>query len=955
MKKNIKILILGIVLCVGFLIANNISASYKFNPYTRLRDYYEGAVTTSTDIVANSIDVASGTIDYLQSSSFNTASATIGVCTFPIIDGNADDVMTTDGLGVITWNPQAAAGATTTPQWTYTFPYITPATSTNVVWIQADLNASSSVYTLGFQYSNSSTSVETAFKVVGLSDLTGFDSSASSTIDNNLQVTGTLQVTGQSTTTGLAYFDGGFDVNASSTVSEDFSVKRFFTSPDTIQNVATSGETILSSFSYIDLNPDTDYVLNATPTVATGTDGQLLILHNISTFTLDFQDESNLNGSSIYHGGTDGVLGPEEILTLIFDEDHTNGAGWRTLSHPNLQSAGGAAEALQVRNVSGVSIGAGKAVYATGFNTGQNRITIDLADADDPTKMPAIGITIAVIANGANGEVIISGGLMGIDTSAFLIDALVYVDTTAGELTAARPTIDSIQKMGEVLRSNANNGIILVTGAGRVNDVPHIFASDQISATTSLSVASTSPETAFVVADATSTLYTLRVMQDLDVATGTLFVDASNGYVGISTTTPSEKLDIQGNLRVDGNASTSGTLSVGNYTFPTADGTNTQVLTTNGSGVLTWNAQSGGGATTTPQWTYTSPYITPATSTNDVWIQGDLNASSSLFTQGIQYSNSSTSIETALRVVGIPTFTADLVVEGTASSTFAGDLEVTDDLLVDEIFVTTAVDFPANSILEGDILFSTACASGNHYYLNGNDLACEADENTIYTAGGTLLDLTTGTFSINEGTLTDERICEYELTGTQLECTLVKDGSGDCASGAVCLGDHTHSQYLLLTGGALTGDLSIADSLLVSGNSTTTGDATTTNFAVLGSASTSDSLYVNDDRIIGYESRCFGWASSTEEDDNVTVFRPQQDITVSSSTCETTGGTSVVMTLSDGTNSMPAITCLPGQTSSIGSLSNNTWNAYEKMELDTGTVTGEVDWFLYCIYYSFDK
>lgn len=37
-------------------------------------------------------------------------------------------------------------------------------------------------------------------------------------------------------------------------------------------------------------------------------------------------------------------------------------------------------------------------------------------------------------------------------------------------------------------------------------------------------------------------------------------------------------------------------------------------------------------------------------------------------------------------------------------------------------------DITADEISEGKIAFSTACAAGNHYYLNGNDLACEADD-----------------------------------------------------------------------------------------------------------------------------------------------------------------------------------------------------------------------------------
>ncbi len=45
----------------------------------------------------------------------------------------------------------------------------------------------------------------------------------------------------------------------------------------------------------------------------------------------------------------------------------------------------------------------------------------------------------------------------------------------------------------------------------------------------------------------------------------------------------------------DGNGGTSGTWTVGNYTLPTADGTNGQVLKTNGSGTVSWDDDSGNG------------------------------------------------------------------------------------------------------------------------------------------------------------------------------------------------------------------------------------------------------------------------------------------------------------------------------------------------------------------------
>lgn len=90
------------------------------------------------------------------------------------------------------------------------------------------------------------------------------------------------------------------------------------------------------------------------------------------------------------------------------------------------------------------------------------------------------------------------------------------------------------------------------------------------------------------------------------------------------------------------------------------------------------------------------------------------------------------------------------------------------------------------------------CSAGQ--YPLGVDAAgavqdCTAETDTTYTAGGDLLDLTGTVFQINEGVLVDERICNFEQTGSLLECNLNTDGSGDCMSGAVCLGDHTHSAY----------------------------------------------------------------------------------------------------------------------------------------------------------------
>jgi hypothetical protein len=73
------------------------------------------------------------------------------------------------------------------------------------------------------------------------------------------------------------------------------------------------------------------------------------------------------------------------------------------------------------------------------------------------------------------------------------------------------------------------------------------------------------------------------------VNSSNLFNNGSN--LGIGTATPTEKLDVAGNVK------TTGTLTSGTVTFPNTHGTNGQVLTTTGSGALTWTTPSGGGIT----------------------------------------------------------------------------------------------------------------------------------------------------------------------------------------------------------------------------------------------------------------------------------------------------------------------------------------------------------------------
>ncbi len=97
----------------------------------------------------------------------------------------------------------------------------------------------------------------------------------------------------------------------------------------------------------------------------------------------------------------------------------------------------------------------------------------------------------------------------------------------------------------------------------------------------------------------------------------------SSGNVGIGTTTPGAALDVKGTMRLSGSANGySGFQSAayaGNtiWTLPTADGAANQVLTTNGSGVLSWSTPaSGGGSTTTATSSSATSPLTFDTSSN---------------------------------------------------------------------------------------------------------------------------------------------------------------------------------------------------------------------------------------------------------------------------------------------------------------------------------------------------
>jgi len=121
------------------------------------------------------------------------------------------------------------------------------------------------------------------------------------------------------------------------------------------------------------------------------------------------------------------------------------------------------------------TIAAGKAVYIAGFDTINQVISVELADASSSSSMPAYGIAVTEITDSIPGSVIIYGDLDGQNTSSYSVGDALYISETAGELTNAKPDGTAlIQKIGVVAKSDATAGVIQVFGAGRSNDLPNL-------------------------------------------------------------------------------------------------------------------------------------------------------------------------------------------------------------------------------------------------------------------------------------------------------------------------------------------------------------------------------------------------------------------------------------------------------------------------------------------------
>ena len=193
----------------------------------------------------------------------------------------------------------------------------------------------------------------------------------------------------------------------------------------------------------------------------------------------------------------------------------TDGAGTVSFAYPQTI-------AENVKNVSGGPLSKGTPVHVTG-SVGN---LAEVIAADAATNYPAQFVLDEDLANEGEGKGVVLGFINNVDVpdaSIYTEGQTVYLGAAGGWVTSKPTGTNAIQNLGIIIKVNTggNKISIIVMGAGRANDVPNI------------------PQ-GYIWAGNSSGIAT---------PTDTAYIDIANSRVGIGTTTPAQKLQVEGGLR----------------------------------------------------------------------------------------------------------------------------------------------------------------------------------------------------------------------------------------------------------------------------------------------------------------------------------------------------------------------------------------------------------------------
>lgn len=116
-----------------------------------------------------------------------------------------------------------------------------------------------------------------------------------------------------------------------------------------------------------------------------------------------------------------------------------------------------------VKNMSGVTIYKGQAVYSSGSSGGNKLVTLASSNTEQASSKTFGIVETDSIPNGGHGYVITFGVLSGFNTNALTEGLTVYLSSTPGQLTSVKPIAPlNLVTIGICIRQQQNNGSIFV-------------------------------------------------------------------------------------------------------------------------------------------------------------------------------------------------------------------------------------------------------------------------------------------------------------------------------------------------------------------------------------------------------------------------------------------------------------------------------------------------------------